>query len=263
MNILKNKEKKLTKPSFWENYWDEKLNNDKRKKESLLILEILKIFDTYLPVDPSLSILEIGGAPGEYLVYMSKKFGYSVNSMDYSSIGNKKTRETFEINRIPITIFEKDLFSSNEGLPLFDIVYSLGFIEHFDNPKSIIAKHLEVLKPGGIILIGVPNLSGIYHVFLKHLSPSHDKTHNLRIMDIRCWDQFEKDFNLTRIFQSYVGGFEPMIMKKLDKKSFFNNILYFFIKILMVLFSFRMRFLRRFNSKYWSGYLIGIYTKPL
>lgn len=255
------REKTLTKPVFWDDYWQKNLTNRTRVKRSLLIAEIHKIFDKYLPADPSFSILEIGGAPGEYLVYMSRKFGYSVHSMDYSEVGNEKTRETFKTSNIPVSIYERDLFSSAEDLPRFDIVYSLGFIEHFDNPVSAVAKHAELLKPGGILMIGVPNLTGIYQFFLKHLSPTFNLTHNLQIMDLKNWDPFESDLKLTSVFKGYVGGFEPMVMKKLDEKSLFNNFLLLIVKILMIFFSFRMKFLRRFNSKYWSGYLIGIYRK--
>jgi len=146
-------------------------------------------------------------------------------------------------------------------MPKFDIVCSLGFIEHFDNPLSVVARHTDLLKPGGILMIGVPNLGGIYHLFLKHLSPSHDITHNLKIMDLKNWNEIERKLDLATVFKGYIGGFEPMIMKKLDEKSGFNQFLLFIVKVLMIIFSFRMRFLRKFNSRYWSGYLIGIYRK--
>ena len=253
--------KKLTKQRFWEDYWNNKLINTSKKKDTLLKQELLMMFDKYLPFDDSLNVLEIGGAPGEFLLYIAKKFGYKVSSMDYSRVGNEKTKETFLNNGIDITIYQQDFFAYKDESLKFDIVYSLGFIEHFENVEKVVERHLDFLNPGGILLLGVPNLSGIYHLFLKHLAPSHDKTHNLKIMDIDNWEIFEKKNKLKTIFRGYIGGFEPMIMKKLYVNSLFNQILYFTVKILMVVFSFHMSFLRRYNSKYWSGYVIGIYKK--
>jgi 2-polyprenyl-3-methyl-5-hydroxy-6-metoxy-1,4-benzoquinol methylase len=43
-------------------------------------------------------------------------------------------------------------------------VISFGFIEHFDNPENVIQKHLDLLKPGGILIVGVPNFTGIHGI---------------------------------------------------------------------------------------------------
>jgi len=42
----------------------------------------------------------------------------------------------------------------------------LGFIEHFDEPVGVVVRHLDLLKPGGILLLGVPNYGGIYRKVL-------------------------------------------------------------------------------------------------
>ena len=257
------KENKLTSQKFWDEYWSSRLEKKPNRKIGILAQELHRIFDTYLPADPSLHILEIGGAPGEYLMYIAKKHGYHAHSMDYSRVGNEKTREMFGSHGIDVSIHEQDLFNIQDKTFQFDIVYSLGFIEHFDHVDQVIEKHLELLKPGGILLLGVPNLTGIYHLFLKRLSPSHDQTHNLRTMDTDNWRDFENKFKLKTIFRGYIGGFEPLIMKKLDVVNALNKFLLFWVKVMMVVFSLRRTFLRRINSKYWSGYIVGIYSKPL
>jgi SAM-dependent methyltransferase len=40
----------------------------------------------------------------------------------------------------------------------FDLVYSMGTIEHFDETREAVAEIYRVLKPGGRALVGVPNL---------------------------------------------------------------------------------------------------------
>jgi len=252
---------KLTGRNFWETYWETGNSKKKNNRPSLCVLEILKAFDLYLPAEKDLKILEIGGAKGEYLLYLVKRFGYEGYSLDYSSAGNEATLETFLKAGKKVKVYERDLFADNSDLPLFDIVFSLGLIEHFDDPVTVVESHLKLLRPGGILLIGVPNYSGIYHLVLKHLAPSMFVTHNLRIMDIATWSDFEQKFGLETIYRDYIGGFEPLNMKKLEKKSLLNRLIYFKIQVLTVLFSFRFRWLRKFNSAFISSYMIGIYKK--
>lgn len=41
----------------------------------------------------------------------------------------------------------------------FDLVYSLGVVEHFPQTTRALAEHVRVAKPGGMILVTVPHLS--------------------------------------------------------------------------------------------------------
>lgn len=257
--------KKLTEKEFWENYWQ--ANNGqvaeiKRSVRSSSINSILDIFDKYLPVNSSFHVLEIGGSPGQYLIYMAKKFKYHVHSLDYSKIGNEKTIKNMNAACIPIKVYERDLFSENfnKDIQLFDIVYSLGFIEHFEELNMVVKKHTELLKPGGILLLGVPNLGGIYRFFLNRTAPQHLAIHNLNSMKINNWKKFENELNLVPLFKGYIGGFDPMVMQKIEKSNLTNRFLNFIIRRLMI-FSFKLNFLNKINSRYWSGYLIGIYKK--
>jgi SAM-dependent methyltransferase len=186
-----------------------------------------------------------------------------VSSLDYSQIGNEQTQKNLKAVNINVKVYQKDLFVKDfsEGLPKFDLVYSLGFIEHFENLNDVVRRHLELLKPGGILLLGVPNLGGIYKWFLKQTAPKHLSIHNLKTMNIATWQNFEKEFNLQPVFKSYIGGFEPLVMKKLEIRNVWTLFLSFVVKSLMMVFSFNFSFLRKFNSRFWSGYLICIYKK--
>ena len=254
-------ESELTDKKLWENYWEEKPDAIGKKKPNLLFKEILRSFDQYLPDTKGLAILEIGGGQGEYLLYLTRHHNYLAHSLDYSKIGNQQTQDTFNRAVLPVVLYERDLFADNSDIPKFDIVFSLGLIEHFDNPEMVINKHLDLLKPGGILLLGVPNFSGIYQVALKRLAPSVTETHNMNTMNLDNWKFIEENLNTQKIFAGYIGGFEPLNMKKMEVKNTLNHIIYFFIKVLMVLFSFRMQFLRKYNSRFWSAYMIGVYRK--
>ncbi|MCK7489733.1 MAG: class I SAM-dependent methyltransferase [Anaerotruncus sp.] len=166
--------KPLTDNLFWDQYWnDVKLPVEIKEIDSTpYIKEILNIFNLYLPKDKNINILEIGGAPGGYLAYMAKNFMYNVSAIDYSEVGCKKTIENFKILNIPVSIYNIDIINGNlSQLPLFDIVYSIGLLEHFSEPLAIIEKHTKLIKPNGLLMLGVPCFLGINKLFLKILKP--------------------------------------------------------------------------------------------
>ncbi|HEY7227659.1 MAG TPA: class I SAM-dependent methyltransferase [Nitrososphaeraceae archaeon] len=259
---------KLTKKEYWENYWKAhnsmKVEEVNRPSASLTVKAILDIFDKYLPVDENLNAIEIGGSPGRYLVYIAKNFKYNAHSLDYSKIGNEQTMKNFTTAGIPVEIYDRDLFSENfnKGIPLFDIVYSLGFIEHFQDLNLVVKKHTELLKSGGILILGVPNLrAGIYRYLLRRMAPEVLDLHNLNSMKIKNWKNLEKEFSLIPLFTGYIGGFDPMVINKIKKNNLINLFLDFIVRKLIVIFYSKFNFLTKVNSRHWSGYLIGIYKK--
>ena len=64
--------------------------------------------------------------------------------------------------RIRFAVHSRSLgpFTVNSPL-LFDVVMSRGFIEHFDEPSSVVDRHLDLLKPGGLLVVSIPNLRGV------------------------------------------------------------------------------------------------------
>lgn len=252
-----------TEEKFWDHYWSNRLISRDSLRESLQVTEIKRTFHRYLPKGDHLEVLEIGGASGEYLIYLQDHFNYHVTSLDYSFEGNEATKRRFESAGKNVRIIQRDLFSDLSDLPRFDIVFSLGFIEHFDDPLESVEKHLELLKPGGILLIGIPNLSGIYKWVLRITAPSFEESHNLKTMDLNSWVAFESKLDMNIIFKGYIGGFEPMNMKKLENAGMLAKGLNLVVSILTVLLSFHIRILRNVNASFLSGYMIGIYQKKI
>jgi SAM-dependent methyltransferase len=255
----------LTSSADWDEKWESKRLPVvvERATAGLYVQAILDVLDRYLPADPQRSILEIGGAPGQYLVYMARHFGYSIHCLDYSPVGCQKTQENFSLLGIPAQVYCRDLFAPDLDLPSFDIVYSLGVIEHFADPSPVIERHLLLLKPGGILLLGVPNFGGVYQKFLRRLAPRLLSQHNLATMDLASWEPWERQFGLRPLFKGYVGGFEPSILHRCESKTLCNRFLFWIFKGLKFVMHRRFRFLRRWNGKGISGYMMGVYEKPI
>ena len=210
----------------------------------------------------ALPIFEIGGAPGQFLAFFSKEFGYVPYALDYSDAGCQKLRENFKLLNLEVHVIQRDFFEDLSDLPQFDIVFSSGFVEHFDDLEGVVGRHLQLLKKGGLLILGVPNFTGINKIVLSRLAPRLLSMHNLNNMKPENWEKFEKKYDLEVIFRQFIGGFEPRNYRRCETKSIKNKIIRFCFKPIRIFVTDRFVFLRRFNSSLWSAYLLGIYRKP-
>jgi SAM-dependent methyltransferase len=252
---------RLTDGGFWDEYWSAlALPAEIKKSRSLYITEITGVLDRYFPRGSGLAALEIGGAPGQYLAYLHRTFGYAVTALDSSAAGCEKARANFGLLGIPGVVVEGDMFSRSLSLPRFDVVYSLGLFEHFVDPAPVVEAHLRLLKPGGVLGLGCPNYLGVNGVLLRRLSPGLLETVNLATMDIDAWQSFETAFGLEVLFKGYVGGFEPSLFWRRECDRTFDRGLALALRFLRRgLNRPGTKPLRRANSRLWSGYALGIY----
>jgi 2-polyprenyl-3-methyl-5-hydroxy-6-metoxy-1,4-benzoquinol methylase len=253
----------LTDEAFWDAYWQH-LRLPTAVDETRAApyqREILRVFKRFVPLGQGLRALEIGGAPGGYLAWVSRTFGYEAHAIDSSAVGCRKLTENFDLLQIPVTVQCSDVLEVDlSNLPRFDLVYSLGLIEHFSDPTPMIRKHVELAKPGGLVVIGLPNFRGINRPVLRLTRPELFDTLNLRTMDTRSWTTFEREIGLEVVFRGYVGGWEPRLyaIRRKDLRS------------RMVNFPFRAAAkvmdalgpVRRLNARAWSGYAMGVYRTP-
>jgi 2-polyprenyl-3-methyl-5-hydroxy-6-metoxy-1,4-benzoquinol methylase len=130
-------------------------------------------------VQPGMKFLEIGCAPGKMLSWVAAVLGAQVSGLDYSEPGVRVAKRLFRELALPADIRHEDVFSTTFPENSFDVVYSAGVIEHFEDPTSIVRIHVKLLKPGGLALITVPNLRGLYG---RLASKETLDIHNLDIM---------------------------------------------------------------------------------
>ena len=169
------------------------------------------IIQRYLPKNKDLKIIEIGCAPGKYLINFNKKFAYQPYGVEYSEKGVQITKENFtKAGLDPQNIIQRDFFDTtfeSEYKDKFDLVFSRGFIEHYDDVKSVVDKHLSLIKSGGLILISIPNLQGLNKIFGKALNIDSYNLHNVSIMNLKTFGSLFSDQEVERIFCDYVGLF--------------------------------------------------------
>ena len=205
----------LTDEEFWDKRWSAitlPALIDERVRWQLAMADVCRRF---LKADPTRAIFEVGCAPGRWLVWFHKNFGYTAFGCDLSRRAAETTRSNLKINGVPGEIYTADIRSGRE-LPehLYDVVVSIGVIEHFGDPALVVQRHVELLKPGGTLILNVPNLAGRINHWLLRAARMHSliDVHNLTMMNKATFRSFAKSMNLEICYLEYVGGFDPGLM---------------------------------------------------
>jgi SAM-dependent methyltransferase len=152
-------------------------------------------------------VFEIGCFPGSYLYHFGKH-KYELNGIDITdemdeSFNNWLQSKGFSVGEI----YKQDVFSFEPTIK-YDIVCSFGFIEHFSNFTELIEKHIDWTKPGGHIIITVPDFANSVQNFLHRYSDKQLlNIHNLKAMNMRAWEKAFACKNVEVIFKGHFGGF--------------------------------------------------------
>jgi 2-polyprenyl-3-methyl-5-hydroxy-6-metoxy-1,4-benzoquinol methylase len=148
-----------------------------------------RIIPSYIPALGSGDIIEIGSAPGIYAARLANQIGANPWGLEYTPSGARVNRSYFEkLGYSSSNVIEGDFFDDKIVAPLrekFDVVMSNGFIEHFEDPSAVIKRHLELVKPGGLLLITIPNFVGFYSIVGRFIGPNYRNIHNLDVMYLK------------------------------------------------------------------------------
>ncbi len=260
----------LTDPTYWDDYWrDLELPADVTPGVHTAIDPILEVIDRFVASDSPLSVLEIGGAPGRFLAHIWRRFGHRVCLLDSSPVGIEVARRNFNLLGVPGEVIGGDFLVSYGAAPQFDVVLSLGLIEHFGDAQSAVAAHLRYLSPGGTLIVGCPNYQGVNLALARRFSPSSLRGHNVDATRIDVWQRFERELGLEVRFRGYIGGFQPAMFGRCDRTSAVH-------RAVGRAFALAGRgmdrlnrrtggrvstLMNRWNSPRWSHYVLGVYRK--
>src|SRR5205823_4181922 len=77
--------------------------------------------------------------------------------IDISEPTLRQARSAFTRDSGPLRAAAADVRALPFRDASFDVIYSMGTIEHFDETEQAVREMARVLKPGGCAIIGVPN----------------------------------------------------------------------------------------------------------
>jgi SAM-dependent methyltransferase len=121
-------------------------------------------------IKPGEKVLEIGCGPGDFLAKLKDK-NCECTGLEFNAKALKKSREK------GLTVLNETIQKhAGANIKKYDIVCSFQVMEHISEIGDAIKASLKVLKPGGKLLISVPNDDSIINRFednLLNMPPHH------------------------------------------------------------------------------------------
>lgn len=117
-------------------------------------------------------LLELGCANSPWLPFFGR-LGFRVAGLDYSEQGCAMAREQLHRAGIQGEVIFSDFFAappSTRGA--FDVVVSMGVVEHFEDTAACVGAFAAFLKPGGRLITLIPNMVGLPGAIQKHANRS-------------------------------------------------------------------------------------------
>ncbi len=250
----------ITEEQFWIDFWGQiKLPQivDLTFKNDRIIAENIM---EYIPkAQLNRSVLEIGCAPGKWLAFFNQELNYNIAGIEYVRAAASKTVENFQLLNIPDNQYSVQTadFLSVTPEPIYDVVFSFGFIEHFDEWEEIIDKHIAYCKSKGYLILGLPNFKGISYGIQKMIDKYGNgnkllPVHNLEVMDLNKIRAYIQGKNLDILKLDYVGGFEPTLFNTEVNNWAIKNVLRCIVKGSSLL-------LNKCNTQFTASYILGVF----
>lgn len=98
-------------------------------------------------------ILEVGSGLG-YFTFALNRSGFDAHGIDVSSAAVRRARETFGESMFSASTIDE----FHLGIK-FDCIIAIETIEHLEDPGAFLDRVIELLEPGGIIILTTPNKS--------------------------------------------------------------------------------------------------------
>jgi len=192
----------ITDKEYWDNYW----RNYRYDKIPQKV-----VFEKFMPkLTWGQHFIEIGGFPGIFAAYFYRRGIHDVTILDFH-IDKEIVRNFEKINGLPegtIQCIDSDFFTFSSDRK-YDIVFSSGFIEHFEDTQDAIRRHVELLSENGQLLILIPNFLGLNGELQRRFDKENLEAHNLQSMEILHLKEIMHSFNLHDLSIEYIG--KPML----------------------------------------------------
>lgn len=166
---------------LWSNHWSMEFGSSICNSTIIQILNSRFTLNAYSVLKKYVfledkRILEAGCGTGRFCCLLARDFPASkVVGIDISENALEIAKSMKLLLGLDNVEFKKgDLFSIDSPDNYFDLVFNEGVIEHFSlkgNPsyKDALSEMIRVTKPGGKIIVAVPNWYNFIHTFYKWL----------------------------------------------------------------------------------------------
>lgn len=148
----------------WDREW-KKYNNKPYFKPNNRILQVIS--NCFGDNVKGKKILELGAGSGSDIICLVQN-GARGFAMDFSSESIQTINYWAKMKKVKVSTVKSGIenipFSNNA----FDMVYSVGLMEHFSNILPYLKEQIRIIKPGGFLLFYVPQTFTLYTI-AKHI----------------------------------------------------------------------------------------------
>ena len=162
-------------------------------------------------------ILELGaGGPNYRLLALALWAGADVTAIDYSTIGLDVLSDVFASHGAALRSIHGDFFADDLGGARFDVVVHWGVLEHFVDPRFLLATSAARLMPGGRVLFTMPNMRAFAAELWRRYCPDNWSKHVLHTDASISAACAASELQLSRTFHT---GAPLLLMKDFERGS--------------------------------------------
>lgn len=197
---------------FWESTWALKKGPGQFNPRNYSHQRFHALFQRHLRGRAGRTFLEVGCAQSSWLPYVHSVYGCRVTGIDYSPTGCRMARQLLDEAGVPGEVYERDLFGDITDLERSaDILFSLGFIEHFEDTAGTLTRMGRMIRPGGIVITVIPNFAGWLGRIQERVYPEVYRMHV--VMDADDLEQVHRKTGFETVEAGYIGSIATEVAK--------------------------------------------------
>jgi 2-polyprenyl-3-methyl-5-hydroxy-6-metoxy-1,4-benzoquinol methylase len=146
-------------PQHWQRFWEEADHlqlDDVYGTDGRMVREVVRLGDP-----AGKRILEVGAGTGRDAVALARA-GAEVLTLDYVSGSLHLTAKAAEASGVTVQTVCGDALGSPFPDGSFDVVFHQGLLEHFRDVRPLLGDNARILKPGGHVIVDVPQTFHYY-----------------------------------------------------------------------------------------------------
>jgi cyclopropane fatty-acyl-phospholipid synthase-like methyltransferase len=181
---------------------------------------MMRLFRGHAGLVQGSEILEIGCGRSPWLPYLARTIGCRVSGIEIEPYASRLARANLAGLGVKGEIYCRDGFDPHQNVDLwgrFDLVYSLGVIEHLDRVSEKLRALAYFLKPGGRLLSVVPNLQGINWAMQRFTSLPVLQAHV--VYDTASLQQVHERAGFETVAREYVGFFDGFLTSSIQSEN--------------------------------------------
>jgi SAM-dependent methyltransferase len=174
--------------------------------------QLAALFDRYLPPSGQSSVLELGCGASRWLPYLAIHKGCEAVGVDYEPSAVELTVANMRGAGAEGAILCRDAFdwrANADLLDRFDLVYSLGLLEHFDDVVERIRSVVRYVRTDGVVLTMVPNFQGINWLLQRYGDLGVLQTHV--VYDVAQLRRRHEEAGLVTLTAGYTGFYDGFV----------------------------------------------------